>query len=300
MIYVTAGDLYTDIDVYACAIVYAHLLKKQGKEAIAYLPGVLNSSVTDSVKNWTSDFVTNTNLSPNDKFVIVDISNPDHIAKTVDHDKVIELFDHHMHGFDDYWVNKIGDKAKIEPVGSCTTLIWEEYKKNNILIDPNDAKLLAIGIISNTLNLKSSVTTDRDIIALKDLEEFANFEVDWKNIYFIEQEKFINDNPKQAIIDDTYGIKYDIVFGQLELWDGSNFIKNYKNEIEDALESYNKPKWLLSIPSISEGVNYIYTKNEEIKNLLIPTISISFEGDIGKTDKLWLRKEIISKILKLK
>ena len=60
--------------------------------------------------------------------------------------------------------------------------------------------------------------------------------------------------------------------------------------------SFGNPKWLLTSPSISEGKNYIYSKNEEIKKLLAKTIKAKFVGDLGTTNKLWLRKEILKKL----
>ena len=107
------------------------------------------------------------------------------------------------------------------------------------------------------------------------------------------------ENPIEAILKDTKGtgeVGSEIVVGQLEFWDSRNFVFNNLKDIEIALTSFGKPKWFLTSPSISEGKNYLFTKNPEIKKLLEKIIDAKFDGDIGTTDKLWLRKEILKKI----
>ncbi len=298
MIYVTAGELYSDIDAFACAVAYQCFLKQKNIESVVYLPGPLNASVTNTVKSWNIKFETQINYKEGDKFIAVDVSEPTHMAKLVNDDNLIEVFDH-RYGFIDYYKNLLGDKSKIELVGACATLIWEEYKKDNILIDSLNANLLILAIVSNTLDFKSSVTTERDINAFNELLKFIDMPSSWKEDYFKEQTEYIEKNPGKAILEDTKGIVNDIVFAQIELWNGLEFLNKNIVEIKETLESLNNPNYLLSIPSISEGINYIYTESDYIKDLLNQIIDIKFEGNMGKTSKLWLRKEIRAKILKL-
>jgi nanoRNase/pAp phosphatase (c-di-AMP/oligoRNAs hydrolase) len=298
MIYITAGELYTDIDAFSCAIAYSYLLNQKGIENKVYLPGVLNASVTNTVKSWNLKFETQIQVKQEDKFIIVDASESSHIAKPANDNNIIEVFDH-RYGFADHYNNLLGDKSKIEMVGACATLIWEEYKKQNIEIDSLNANLLILAIVSNTLDFKSSVTTPRDLKSFEELLQFIDMPLNWKENYFKEQSEYIEKNPKQAVLEDTKNISSDLVFAQIELWSGYEFLNKNKLEIKEALESLDNPKWMISIPSISEGVNYIYTESDYIKDLLKKIIEIDFNGDIGKTSKLWLRKEIREKILKL-
>lgn len=299
MIYITTGELYTDIDAFACAIAYSYLLNQKNIENKVYLPGPLNVSVTDTVKSWDIVFENKITPSTEDKFIVVDVSEPSHIAKLANDSNIIEIFDH-RYGFIDYYENLLGEKSKIELVGACATLIWEEYKKQNIAINSLNANLLILAIVSNTLNFQSSVTTSRDTEAYDQLLEFIDMPSNWKENYFNEQAKYVEKNPRQAILEDTKDTVGEILFAQIELWNGSDFITKNKKEIKEALESLDKPNWMISVPSISEGVNYIYTESEYIKNLLNKVIEIEFDNDIAKTNKLWLRKEIRAKILKLK
>ena len=67
---------------------------------------------------------------------------------------------------------------------------------------------------------------------------------------------------------------------------------NFKEDIKKALDSFKSPLWFLTSPSISEGINYIYTENERVKNLLRDKLEVKFTGNAGTTNKLILRKEI--------
>jgi len=74
------------------------------------------------------------------------------------------------------------------------------------------------------------------------------------------------------------------------------FLKSHLKEIERALTSFGSENWFLTSPSINEGKNYLFTKNPEMKKLLEKLIGAKFNGDIGTTDKLWLRKEILKEL----
>ncbi len=298
MLYITSGQSWTDIDAFACAVAYSHLLREKGIENKIYLPGVLNSSITNSILELGIDFEKQISITKEDKFIVVDVSEPEQIANGVNENNIIEIFDH-RYGFVDHWKNVLNEKSKIEMVGACATLIWEEYKKENIEIDFLNANLLILAIVSNTLDLKSSVSTDRDLLAFEELQEFIDLPTNWKENYFNEQTKSIEENPVKAIVEDTKGIVSDITFAQIELWSGESFIEKNQKEIKETLENIGNKNWMISVPSISEGINYIYTESAYLKDLLSKVIEINFDGDIGKTTKLWLRKEIRTKILKL-
>ena len=60
---VTTGEAFTDIDALACAIAYGELLKLEGKEAEVVLPGLLNHSITPTIKSWNLDFKTGPSFS---------------------------------------------------------------------------------------------------------------------------------------------------------------------------------------------------------------------------------------------
>jgi len=299
-IIVTSGWRYTEIDLLACAIAYAELLNSENKNATVVLPGEFNKSITKDIQKWSLKLKKNTDNS-NVKFVIVDVSNPKYFAKFVEENKIIEIYDHHT-GFEQYWKDKLGKNSKIEMIGACATLIWEEFeKRNKSKISKTSANLLYTAIISNTLNLNAQITNKRDINAFNKIKKLTSLPNNWTEKYFIDQDKSVYKNPIKETKNDTHTekvpqIRGDIIIGQLELWNSKDFIKKHTPKIERALKSFGKPVWFMTSPSISEGINYIFTKNEEIKKLLSKTIRAKFKGNLGTTDKLWLRKEILKKL----
>ncbi len=162
-----------------------------------------------------------------------------------------------------------------------------------------------VSIVSNTLNFKSGNTDARDLEAAKSLEVHTDMPKNWVTTYFEEQEREVLRDPKKAIISDTKtlnipGLAYPIVMGQMELWDSRALFEKHLDSAEAALESFGKPDWFLSSPCIKEGKNYLYSKSDRVKELLIKHIGAKFNGDIGTTDKLWLRKEIRKVLLESK
>lgn len=298
---VTTGEAFTDMDSFASAVAYRDLFSDKDTNISVVLPGVLNESITKTVKSWKATYQIKCPEKV-DAFVIVDISDSKHFAKFVTEDKVTEIFDHHFLGQQDYWKNKLNDNAVIERVGACATLIWEEYlkRKSPNMVDSTTASLLITAILSNTLNLKSSVTTKRDKDALTQLWEYSRLPKDWATTYFGEVDSGIFNNVFEAVRSDIKVVDFgsvSVTVGQIELWDGEKFILNFESEIKKALASFGNTRWFITIASISEGKNYFLTNTKELENALIDGMGAVFSHNIGTTNKLWLRKEILNRLL---
>lgn len=300
-IVVTTGQAFADIDAVGCAIAYAELLRLEGKPAEVVLPGTLNNSVSDSVRVWGLEYVVTPTQADSD-YVLVDVSDPAHIADCAKEGRVTEVYDHHP-GFEQYWHEKIGEHSHIEPLGAAATLIWEEWKKRGQTnhITSKSARLLAVAILSNTLNFGAYITKERDRVAYAELQAIAPLTDEWTAQYFTEQETAVMQDVHQAIINDTKvlsipGIPFAMTVGQLELWDGSAFLKTHTEAIESALKSFGHEHWIMSIPSLSEKRNHFYTKSEAVKKLFSQGLGITFDGDYATSPRLWLRKEIIKQL----
>ena len=300
--------LYTsDMDSLACSNAYAELLNLEGKYATAYIPKEPTNSVTAEIKSW--NFKYEKEPKPEEledlDFVMVDTTDPHTFPKFVKEEKIIEIYDHHI-GYEDYWKQRLGDKAKIEMIGACATLIWEEYKKRDFSekISQTSAKLLYVAIVSNTLNFKTSLTSPRDAQAFQDLIPKADMPKNWIEKYFIDQEEYIYKNPRQAIIDDikiiefpNLGTKFTI--GQIELWESKKFVIDYSPLIKEVLNNFDHKKWFFNAPCISMGTTYVLTENEDIKNILKQNFSFNFTDDIGTANKLIERKEFVKGMMNL-
>ncbi len=302
MIVITAGQKYNDIDALACAVAYKNLCDLQNRPAKIVLPGPLNESVTEEIKAW--DFTIEKELTGNPKsynYVLVDVSEPGHFASFVQEDKVIEIYDH-RHGFGDYWQKKLGDKARIQLIGACATLIWEEFVKANLAdkISPVSANLLATAILSNTLNLQAQITSPRDKQALAKLANRITLPSNWREQYFDQVSRGIMDDPLGSMTNDTKTLGINgkqYIITQLELWNAEDFVNKNYDLIVKVLAERDIPYTFLTCPSISEGFNYLVAINDDMKAILTTVLDAEFDVNIGKTKKLWLRKEIMRLLL---
>ncbi len=300
---ITTGAIFADIDAFACAVAYKELIELKGnKDVEVLMSGPLNSTVTNSILNWKIDYL-RLDPSGNSNYIIVDCSNITVVPKSANIDNIIEVWDHRF-GYQDQW-DESKTKVVIDEVGACATLIWEEYKSENLdsRVPTISANLLYTAIFSNTLNFKSSVTTQRDIDAAKELLKYTDLPDDWISIYYKESEEQTLADPENAIKNDTKVVSFEdkdikITIGQIELWNSFKFIDENKGTIKNVLEGFGNDEWFMTAPSISEGKNYIYTNNSKVKDMLFKTIGARFDEDVAVTSKLWLRKEILKKLLK--
>ncbi|MBO4245375.1 MAG: DHH family phosphoesterase [Bacilli bacterium] len=293
---ITVGKSYIDIDGYASAIAYQKLLTLQGIEAKFVSNAMLNYSITNSLLN-TGYGIDDYQVTDNDEFIILDLSNKTYFPEFVNEDKIVEIIDHHP-GFETYWSKRLGNKALIKPIGSVATLIVEKYEQANLFnqIDTNLAKLLMAAILDNTLNFTAKITTSKDIETYQKLTNLINNE-DFASNYFLEVENTIITNLNEAIKND---IKITHIndwlpdsFGQLTIWDAS-LIK--ETELRKIMDSYSD-KWLMNLISLKDNTSYLIVSN----NMVLDKLNQFLKGDnidLGLILKpAMLRKEIMQKAI---
>jgi len=297
---VTSGYKYTDIDALACSIAYSKLLNLQGVRSGAYL-SKLNYSVSKSILSWDFSYLPIKSISPTQEVIMVDISDPNYFPKNVDINKVIKVFDHHT-SFGSFWKNKLGINCKIDFIGSCATLIFEQWESSVYInqLDSVSANLLYTAIVSNTLNFKASITNNRDIKAFDTLKKYTNLPDNWVENYFGEMQKPSLVSPKKSLVNDIKEViigRKKFVISQLELWESEKFLLKNKVLIKSLFADVDKNcYWFHTSPSIKKGVNYIFTEDIKTQDLLKKILNVSFVNYIAVTQKLYLRKEIIKLI----
>lgn len=294
MIIITSGKKYIDIDAYASCIAYRELLKLNGIESKFVSNSVLNYSITKSLLDLPF-YVDKYEISPNDKFIVIDLSNKEFFEEFIQENSIIELIDHHP-GFEDYWNNKIGKKSHIEQIGSVATIIVEKYEEYNLLNDMNKdiAKLLMAAILDNTLNFTANITKQRDKDAYNKLAKLTGF-TDFKTMYFYEVQNVIEQDLINAIAND---IKIEETcrylpktLGQLTIYDVTSILRNL-DVIKTTMNKYNK-KWLINIICLKENRSYIICSDKNIKNNLVKLFNNNSDSDIIILNPAILRKEII-------
>lgn len=297
---VTAGNRYIDIDAYAGCIAYAKLLNLKGIEAKAVSTAKINKSITPNLLKLNPR-LEEYERDDNDEFIIIDVSNKDYFDDIVVENKIIEVIDHHV-GYEEYWQNKLGEKAKIEFIGAVATLIVELYEKEKMIEKmPKDiAYLLMAAILDNTLYFKAKVTTDRDKSAYKKLEMIVDNKENYAEKYFLECQLNIQKDLRTAIENDTkiedINILLPRIFAQLTIWDKKNILDD-KKIIYDTLDNIGTD-WMMNLICLKDGKSCIIASNFEVQRKLENLLNGRFQNDIMEMNNVWLRKEIIKKAIK--
>lgn len=107
------------------------------------------------------------------KVILVDHNEADQSVAGLEEADIVEIVDHH----------RIGDLTTSNPinfrnmaVGSTNTIIYCLYQENHVDIPRNIAGIMASGILSDTLNLTSPTTTQKDKEAVNYLAKIAGID----------------------------------------------------------------------------------------------------------------------------
>lgn len=295
---ITAGSNYSDIDVYGGIIAYAELLQAQGVAAQAVTTAVLNDSIPPIVRSWPVPLKREYTPNGDDSYTLIDVSEPKYFEKFVDLERIDEVIDHHP-GHEDFWREKIGDRATIEHVGAACTQVFEKWKKANLLgqISETSARLLMCGILDNTLNFGADITTERDHVAYATLKGYANLPEDWPAQYFRDCQQIIMKDLANSLKNDTKTphyktYPYSTAVGQLAFWDAKDVAASSEEVFKQVIAA-QEPHWFMNVLSISEKKSYFVTDVPEMKAWLSDLLGVRFVGNVAQADRLWLRKEIM-------
>ena len=166
------GHQNPDTDSICSSLVKESLEKKNGNNSVkAVRLGNVNKE-TQYVLNYLGiqapDLINE--VEEGQEVILVDHNEFNQSVNGIKNAKILSVVDHHrISNFETseplYYLAK--------PFGCTSTILFEEYKQNNINIDKKEAVLMASAIISDTLLLKSPTTTDHDRNALAELEKIA-------------------------------------------------------------------------------------------------------------------------------
>lgn len=299
-IIITAGSTYLDIDAYACAVAMAELLRLKGINAIAYSKAPCNYSICNSlIKDSLIARELPTGFDEdNAKYIIVDVSDPDFLAKSVPLEKITEVYDHHA-GFEEYWTSRIDEGAHIEFIGAAATLIYREWKKAGLedKMSPPTARLLIAAILDNTLNLTSANTTEEDRVVYRELCEKIEDSEEFPALYFSEVQKTVEADLKNALFGDVKSIRDNPILpscmGQIAVWDSDSILARTEEICLWFDSSWDS--WMLNIIDIQHNCNYFICSSREHQRKIEQIFDVHFKSGIAKTALPYLRKEIIKK-----
>lgn len=295
---ITAGSNYLDIDAYACMVALAELLQRQGQDATAWSAAAHNYSICPSIvaegqilrelpEGWEE----------NGRYIIVDVSDPEYLQKTVPLENVVAVYDHHV-GFENYWKSRIGDSAQIEFTGAAATLIYREWKKAGLehRMCLSTARLLIAAILDNTLNLTSSNTTPEDVEVFRTLCAHAKVGEEWSAAYFSEVQTGVEADLRDALLNDTKTVRDNLVLpekvAQLCVWDAERILWRLPE-----IRGWFQGVWMLNIIDLQHRCSWFICDEPSYQVKIANLFGITFENGVAQTPIPYLRKEIIRKTL---
>ena len=288
-----------DLDGVSSMVAYSEYLNKTGVPSTYHIEGVPKKEV-GIVCDLFHIVLAGEKMRPETSVVVVDTNNLEEVP-FVTPEQIVEFIDHHSK-------NKSSEactnaKIQIERLGAAATLVAERFKENNISISRESAILLYYGIISNSINLKASITSQKDIEMTEWLKKQCSeiSEEMIKTIFTLKskiEDKDLREEMEAEIVLPC-GDKR-ITVAQLELAGMEDFLQEKEEKIVSILQQLKREKDLdyicINCVDILNGFNMIVTIDDETEQFLEKLLGCQFENRRYKFDKIMQRKDITKAI----
>ena len=183
-----------------------------------------------------SDFLKKVNR----KLILVDHNELTQAVHGADQVEIIEVLDHHR-------IGAMTTRQPIlfvnEPVGSTSTIVADQFFRYGVELPKKIAGLLLAGLVSDTLNLTSPTTTDRDVQILARLEKISGVNArEFTEKLFASGSVLTSKPAAQAISADCKEyteLSHTFSVAQIEEIGFDQFWKR-KDEVMRALEEYRR------------------------------------------------------------
>ena len=292
-----------DLDGVSSMYAYSEYLNKIGIPTNYYIKGNPKKEVGIVCNLFKIQLEGEKEIEENQKIVIVDTNNVYEVANFLNPDNVIEIIDHHAKSNNcDKCKNA---KIQIENLGAVATLIAEKFKGNNISISRESAILLYYGIISNSINLKASITSQKDIEMIDWLEEQCSDITKEKIAEIFTLKSKVEDSELRKEMEAEIGFDYKgkrMTIAQLEIANIEEFLKQKEFKIIEILNQVKTENNLdyifINCVDILNGFNIILTLDEETTQLLSSELGYVFHNNKCKFNKLIQRKDLFNEIRK--
>ncbi|MFA7201621.1 MAG: DHH family phosphoesterase [Candidatus Paceibacterota bacterium] len=287
-----------DLDGVAGAIGYAEFLKKMGTECEVGIMGEPQDEARYILNRFGFSYPKLIlNADNYEKVILVDASDLNGLEGNIAPEKVIEIIDHRkIHEAEKFPHAKV----HIELVGAAATLVAEKFIQNKIEISQESVTLICGAIISNTLNFKGGVTTDRDKAVVEELNKIAKLPEDFWRDLFIAKSDVSGDKLTEKIEDNfawfVMGGK-NVGIAQIEMIGAEELIHERSDEIVQILEKTKtemKLDYIFQNTIELEGAkNFFVTQDSETQKLLEKILDIHFIGVVAERSSLIMRKQIV-------
>ena len=193
------GHKNPDTDTICSALVKEILNKKKGCEkSKAVRLGNLNKETQYALKYLgLEEPELIEKVEEGQEVILVDHNEFNQSVEGIEKAKILEVVDHH----------RISNFETSEPLyytarpfGCTSTILFEEFKQNNIQIEKIEAVLMASAIISDTLLLKSPTTTEHDRKALEELGKIADINIEEYGLEMLKAGTDLDDFSEEELI----------------------------------------------------------------------------------------------------
>ena len=252
------GHKNPDTDTICSALVKEILNKKKGCEkSKAVRLGNLNKETQYALKYLgLEEPELIEKVEEGQEVILVDHNEFNQSVEGIEKAKILEVVDHH----------RISNFETSEPLyytarpfGCTSTILFEEFKQNNIEIEKIEAVLMASAIISDTLLLKSPTTTEHDRKALEELGKIADINIEEYGLEMLKAGTDLDDFSEEELINldakslDKNGTKF--VIAQVNTVSIEDVLKR-KEKLEVAMNKEIEEKGLsLFVLAITDILN---------------------------------------------
>lgn len=252
------GHKNPDTDTICSALVKEILNKKKGCEkSKAVRLGNLNKETQYALKYLgLEEPELIEKVEEGQEVILVDHNEFNQSVEGIEKAKILEVVDHH----------RISNFETSEPLyytarpfGCTSTILFEEFKQNNIEIEKIEAVLMASAIISDTVLLKSPTTTEHDRKALEELGKIADINIEEYGLEMLKAGTDLDDFSEEELINldakslDKNGTKF--VIAQVNTVSIEDVLKR-KEKLEVAMNKEIEEKGLsLFVLAITDILN---------------------------------------------
>lgn len=284
-----------DLDGYACAVAYAEFLNKTNKPAIVRIFGEPHIEATYLVKKFGFS-IEEDSKAPLEQIVLVDASELRDLDRFVQPSNIVEVIDHRKVNDAALFKNA---KIQIELVGSAATLVAEKFYNNGIDISVPAATLLYGAIVSNTLNFRAKVTTDRDRHMAEWLNHKLGLTKEFIDDMFRAKSDVSGEKLSQRIEADFAWFQFGnkkVGCAQLEIMDVKPLVERRKAEVLQILHDLKQKDQLdqifISFIDLGEGFNAFITDDADMQSVLTEVLDVVFTDNLAFRPSYIMRKEI--------
>lgn len=244
------GHKNPDTDTICASIAYAKFKQIQGINAVAVRLGKLNPETKFVLDRFDVEEPKEMHDFEEKDVILVDHTKEEESGENIKKAHVLEIIDHHPLGslqtLDQVF-------ARIEPVGSTSTIVYKIYKESGIEIDDKIAGLLLSGILSDTVVLRSVTCTDQDKKIAKELADQLNLDIEKYGFELKKSKSDISKKTDRELIESDLKqySSMNMAIGQIEVVeDIGNRKQSLLEEMENIRKEMNCDTFLMMITDI--------------------------------------------------